>query len=147
MIRSRPLVIAVVLLVIIGFVVKRVFSPKPTSTTAKPTPFHTSGLLPGSALADSLGNGRPTLVDFGAEWCPPCQQQAPVLDEVVELYRDKANIVYIDTEQYGSIADSYGIKSIPTQIFFDANGKEVSRHLGFYPLEEIRRDLDQLRSQ
>lgn len=97
--------------------------------------------LDATKLADSLGNGRPTLVDFGAGTCDQCKKEAPLLDAAVEKYRGKANVVFVDTNSFESVAKQYGVRLIPTQIFFDAKGKEVSRHIGFHPAEALTADL------
>jgi thioredoxin 1 len=97
--------------------------------------------LAGPQLQKCLSSGKPTLVDFGAGWCEQCKLEAPVLDAAVEKYRGKANVVFVDTNRYEPIARQYGIKLIPTQIFFDAKGKEVGRHVGFHPAEAVAADL------
>jgi len=97
--------------------------------------------LPGSALAGSLRSGKPTMADFGAGWCRACQEQEPILHQAVARYQGKANVVYVDTNQYPDLTRQYGIRVIPTQIFFDAQGNEVSRHMGGYPLADIDRDF------
>jgi len=81
------------------------------------------------------------MVDFGASWCRPCQQQEPILHQAAARYQGQANIVYVDTGEYASLARQYGIRVIPTQIFFDSRGNEVSRHMGVYPLADIDREL------
>ena len=97
--------------------------------------------LPGSKLAECLSNGRPTMADFGAGWCKPCQMMEPVLVQAATRYEGKANVVYVDTDKYPQIARSYRIASIPTQIFFDAEGWKVSQHIGYWPIEDVGRAL------
>ena len=97
--------------------------------------------LPGSKLAECLKSGRPTMADFGAGWCKPCQMMEPVLVQAATKYEGKANVVYVDTDKYAQVARSYGIASIPTQIFFDAKGKKVSQHIGYWPIEDVGRAL------
>ena len=97
--------------------------------------------LPGSKLAECLKSGRPTMVDFGAGWCRPCQMMEPVLVQAATKYEGKANVVYVDTDKYADVARSYRIASIPTQIFFDAKGEKVSQHIGYWPIEDVGRAL------
>jgi len=97
--------------------------------------------LPGSKLAECLKSGRPTMVDFGAGWCRPCQMMEPVLVQAATRYDGKANVVYVDTDKYADVARSYRIASIPTQIFFDAKGEKVSQHIGYWPIEDVGRAL------
>ncbi len=81
----------------------------------------------------------PKLIDFGAKKCIPCKKMAPILEDFKENYNKKFTTQFIDVWQprNENIAIKYQIKSIPTQIFFDADGKELFRHLGFYSKEEM----------
>ncbi len=81
----------------------------------------------------------PKLVDLGAKKCIPCKKMAPILDELTEEYKGVFDVVFIDVWQPENKAEAqkYGIQSIPTQIFFDANGKELGRHEGFISKEDI----------
>jgi thioredoxin 1 len=87
--------------------------------------------LPGSALAKCLKSGRPTMADFGRGWCKPCKAMVPILDRAARDYRGKANIVFVEMGEYEKLARQYRIAFMPTQIFFDAKGKEMSRHIGY----------------
>jgi thioredoxin 1 len=100
--------------------------------------------LPGSSLTECLQNGRPTMVDFGAGWCRPCKEMEPVVTDAATKYTGKADIVFVDTDKYSSIARRYGIRLIPTQIFFDAEGKEVFRNSGVLPLHKIDEQFTRL---
>jgi thioredoxin 1 len=94
-------------------------------------------LLPGSKLEEALTNGQPTMADFGAGWCQACKMMDPVLKQAARKYEGKADIVYVDTDKFPQMARDYKIRAIPTQIFFDAAGQEVNRHMGYWPIEEI----------
>ena len=102
------------------------------------------GPRPGSDLGLCRRSGRPTLADFGAGTCEQCKKQAPVLDEVAQSYQGEANVVYVNVNAYPALTQSWGVKAIPTQIFFDAKGMEVSRHLGYYPPEKIATEFTKL---
>ena len=102
------------------------------------------GPLPGSALADCLKSGRPTMADFGRTWCKPCKAMVPILKQAAQDYRGEANIVFVDLGKYAKEARHYGIKAMPTQIFFDARGKEAARHVGFLGTEGIDSRLKEL---
>jgi thioredoxin 1 len=108
---------------------------------AQPEPKEPVEPLPGSKLKQALSSGQPTMVDFGAGWCQPCKMMDPVLKEAARKYQGKANIVYVDTDEFPQMARDYKIRAIPTQIFFDSSGKEVNRHMGYWPLEELDRQL------
>ncbi|MBN1458165.1 MAG: thioredoxin family protein [Armatimonadetes bacterium] len=97
--------------------------------------------LPGSQLAAALASGKPTMVDFGAGWCQACKMMDPVLKQSAKKYRGTANIVYVDTDKFPQIARDHHITAIPTQIFFDSSGKEANRHMGYWPIEEVAKQL------
>jgi thioredoxin 1 len=99
------------------------------------------GPLPGSKLADCLKSGRPTLADFGKEWCEPCKAMVPVLKQAAQDYRGKASIVFVNLEEYPDLDRQYRIAAMPTQIFFDGKGKEIKRHMGYMSAEEVAREL------
>lgn len=75
--------------------------------------------------------GMVTMLDIGAATCIPCKMMAPILEKLDKTYRGKAAIIYLDVRYHREKAISFGINGIPTQIFFDKNGKEVYRHIGF----------------
>ncbi|HEU67933.1 MAG TPA: thioredoxin [Candidatus Acetothermia bacterium] len=79
----------------------------------------------------------PKLVDLGADKCIPCKQMAPILEELRVEYAGVFEVVFIDVWKNPAEADRYGIRIIPTQIFYDATGKELFRHVGFYSKEQI----------
>jgi len=95
------------------------------------------GPLPGSKLADCLKSGRPTMADFGRGWCKPCKAMVPVLKQAAQDYWGKANIVFVELGEYMDLARKYRITVMPEQIFFDAKGKEVTRHMGYIDNEGI----------
>jgi thioredoxin 1 len=88
--------------------------------------------------------GMATMIDLGADKCIPCRMMAPILSELKETYKDKAAIVFIDVWKNPEEAKKYGIRAIPTQIFFDRHGKEMYRHVGFMDKESIVAVLEKL---
>ena len=84
------------------------------------------------------------MVDLGAHNCIPCKMMAPVLEKMTKKYEGRAAILFIDVWQHPGQGEKFGIKAIPTQIFFDHTGKEVFRHAGFYSSAKIARILDPL---
>jgi len=88
--------------------------------------------------------GMVTLIDLGANQCVPCKLMAPILDKLQKDYKDKAAIVVIDVYKHNDQVQRFGIRAIPTQIFFDPNGKEVSRHTGFMSEKAIVEQLTQM---
>jgi thiol-disulfide isomerase/thioredoxin len=89
-------------------------------------------------------SGKPSLVDFGAKGCIPCDKLAPILEAMEKKYEGRANVVFVSVREEQILASRYGIQSIPVQIFFDADGKEVFRHTGFWPQEELEKKLAEL---
>jgi len=79
----------------------------------------------------------PRLVDLGAGKCIPCKMMAPILEKLKKEYAGIFNVEFIDVWKNPDEAKKYGIKIIPTQIFFDATGKELFRHEGFFAKEDI----------
>lgn len=90
-----------------------------------------------------LQANKPVLVDFWAEWCGPCRALAPVLDEVAKELGDKVQIVKINVDENGDLAQSYGIRGIPTMIFFK-NGSATKTLVGLQPKTEIVKSLNEL---
>lgn len=81
--------------------------------------------------------GMVTMVDLGAQSCIPCKMMAPILEELEKEYKGKAAIIFIDVWQNKDEAKRFAVSMIPTQIFFDRNGKEVYRHTGFLEKQAI----------
>jgi len=81
--------------------------------------------------------GLPRLVDLGAGKCIPCKMMKPILEELKTQYKDQFEVVFIDVWENPKAADPYNINLIPTQIFFDKDGKELFRHEGFFAKEDI----------
>ena len=79
----------------------------------------------------------PKLLDLGASKCIPCKMMATVLEELKKEYAGKLEVEFIDVWKNPDAAKQYGIEIIPTQIFFDAGGKELFRHVGFFAKEDI----------
>lgn len=79
----------------------------------------------------------PKLVDLGADKCIPCRKMAPILEELKKDYAGQFEVVFIDVWKNEEEAGKYKIQLIPTQIFYDATGKERYRHEGFLPKADI----------
>lgn len=79
----------------------------------------------------------PRLVDLGAGKCIPCRQMKPILDDLAQNYATHFETIFIDVWENRAEGQRYGIRMIPTQIFFDAAGKELFRHEGFMAKKDI----------
>jgi len=80
---------------------------------------------------------RPRLLDLGAGKCIPCKQMKPILETLTRQYAEQLEVVFIDVWQDRQAAAPYGIRMIPTQIFYSADGRELARHEGFMSLKDI----------
>jgi thioredoxin 1 len=86
--------------------------------------------------------GMVTLVDLGARSCIPCKMMAPILERLEKRYAGRAAVIFLDVWKDPKPANYFGIRAIPTQIFFDKDGKEVYRHMGFMSEEDIVKQLN-----
>lgn len=89
----------------------------------------------------TLVSGKPTLIDLGARTCIPCKKMAPILEGLSTEYKGKANVLFIDVHEDSAAADRFKVRMIPTQVFFDAKGKEIKRHIGFMDKADIVKEL------
>lgn len=97
-----------------------------------------SGTSTSSALQGSAeSSGLPKLVDVGADKCIPCIKMAPILDKLKEDFSGRMEVLFVDVWTFKEQAAKYGVRTIPTQIFYAADGKELYRHIGFFSREEI----------
>ena len=95
---------------------------------------HTGPEVDGQAVVEG---DLPRLVDLGADKCVPCKMMAPILEELKTEYAGRFTVVFIDVWKNTEAGKEYGIKVIPTQIFFAADGTELFRHEGFFGREDI----------
>lgn len=112
--------------------------------------FNAQAELPSSsdaAVRQALTSGKPTVIDLGARTCIPCKKMAPILEGLSAEYRGKASVLFIDVHENQSAADRFKVRMIPTQIFFDGKGKEVSRHIGFMEKADIVKQLQAAKSR
>ena len=97
-----------------------------------------------ASLPEAPVKGMVTLLDLGANKCIPCKMMAPILEDLKREYQGKAAFVVIDVWQHMDQAEKYRIRAIPTQIFFDKEGNEVLRHVGFMSKKDIVEVLEKL---
>ena len=96
-----------------------------------------------SNFNDIVSKNSVVLVDFWAEWCGPCKMLTPTINEVADDYKDKAVIGKLNVDENPTIAAEYGIRSIPSLLFFK-DGKVQKQIMGAVAKEEISSALDEL---
>jgi len=86
----------------------------------------------------------PCLVDVGADYCAPCAEMVPILEELKKEYAGVLIVELVDAGKNPAAGQRYGVRSIPTQIFYNADGKELKRHIGFISKQEILDEFQKL---
>ena len=139
--------IIIVLVIVVVFVLYLKHGQKATGALPRPVNNSTNNAVHSEGQVNQLSstgekNGRvekpiPLLLDLGATKCIPCKMMAPILEELREEYRGRFEVVFIDIWENKEAISRYNVRVIPTQIFFNAGGKELFRHQGFYSKEQI----------
>ncbi|TXS06308.1 thioredoxin [Streptomyces sp. col6] len=91
--------------------------------------------------AEVLGEDRPVLVEFTADWCGPCRQLAPVLGAIAEEERERLRVVQIDVDHNPAISARYGVLSMPTLMVF-RDGEPVKSMVGARPKRRLLQELE-----
>lgn len=135
--KTARIVIVTALALVVGvvFATKQAQSKKAATTTCCPG---VAALETAAAAVTAPGRTNlPRLLDLGADKCIPCKMMAPILAEFKRDYADHFITEFIDVWKNPEAGTQYGVEMIPTQIFFDADGKELFRHVGFYGKEDM----------
>jgi len=85
----------------------------------------------------AVNNKLPQLVDLGASSCIPCKMMVPILEDIKKEYAGRLKVVFIDVRENPDAGREYGIRIIPTQIFYNASDNEMFRHEGFMSKKDI----------
>jgi thiol-disulfide isomerase/thioredoxin len=89
-------------------------------------------------------SGKPSMIEFGADGCTPCELMKPVLENMRKNYQEKLNVIFVHVGENPVLGSRFGIRSIPVQAFYDKSGKEHFRHIGFFAEEEVVKKLKEM---
>jgi thioredoxin 1 len=101
----------------------------------------TKAVTDSSFESDVLKSSKPVLVDYWAEWCGPCRQVGPVLEEIAKEYASKIEIVKLNVDENPEVVRTYGIMNIPTLTVFK-DGQVVKEIVGAKPKSALLRELE-----
>ena len=90
--------------------------------------------------AQVLASPLPVLVEFAADWCPPCKMLKPIVDAIARRYEGKLTVGIVDSDAYPEMVSNFGVMGLPTLILFQ-NGSPVQRIVGYTPRERIEAKL------
>lgn len=136
---AKILIVLAVALAVVGAVALKKNKAPAEANTATPAVAVASAPTdgPGAKAAPVAGVKLPKLIDLGADKCIPCKMMAPILEGLKKEYAGRMDVEFLDVWKNPEVGQKYGIEVIPTQIFFDASGKELFRHTGFFGKEDI----------
>ena len=129
------LALAFVLLMIVGPIC--LAGDPPADQSAPPVYAVKGEVLATSRLDIDFSKYMITFIELGADRCIPCKKMQPIMKEIAAAYPDRVQVVFYDVWKDPAPAEKYGIQLIPTQVFVDQKGKEIARHVGLFPKEEI----------
>ena len=134
----KILIVAALAVVVVGAVALRNRRTPTEAISAPPTvAVGEAAAAPANSAPPVATAKLPRMVDLGAGRCIPCKMMAPILAELKRDYADRFFTEFVDVWENPDAGKPYGIEVIPTQIFYDADGKELFRHVGFYGKEDI----------
>lgn len=131
---GKTLIVVILIAAVIGVIaIKNRNGQEPTDDRISGAEAAADEAAPGDAVSDKI----PTLIDLGSKSCIPCKMMEPILANLKTEYAGRMKVVFIDVWKNQDAGKQYGIRVIPTQIFFDADGEELFRHEGFMSREDI----------
>lgn len=138
-------VVALLIGMLVGFKVTQARKPQTSPTIPPPK---------GAPLAPGVANAAdprqkaaalPKLLELGSTECAQCKEMAPIIDALTAELKGKVEVSFTDVDKDPAVVDQYKIDLIPTQVFLDAEGKELFRHTGVFQREEILAKMNELK--
>ncbi|MDT7806928.1 MAG: thioredoxin 1 [Acidobacteriota bacterium] len=102
---------------------------------------YVSEVSDGAFEREVVGSDLPVVLDFWAEWCPPCRALAPTFEELAKQYAGRVRFLKLNVDENAQVPQRFGIKGIPTLVFFDG-GREVERVVGASTNDALARIID-----
>ena len=134
-INKAQFVLALALMTVVGSVG---FAAAPPADQTKPPVYAVNGeVLVTNRLDIDFSKYQVTFLELGADRCIPCKKMQPIMKEIAAAFPDRIQVVFYDVWKDSAPAEKYDVQLIPTQVFLDQNGKEIARHVGLFPKEEI----------
>jgi thioredoxin 1 len=93
--------------------------------------------------AQVLDAQQPVLVDFGADWCPPCRMLEPIVDQIADAYVGQMRVGSVNADDYPDLQERYGVMGLPTLILFQ-NGEPTKYMIGYQPRQRIESQINPL---
>lgn len=90
-----------------------------------------------NVLSKAKKERKAVMLELGSVGCIPCEQMKPVMEKLRKNYRGRLEVFFVDVRKDREAAGRFGVSMIPTQVFIDNKGNEFSRHIGYFPYEEI----------
>ncbi len=118
---------------------------KKPENTAAPKSDTSQNVAPNLPPGLDMEKGKPYVIDFYADWCPPCRQMKPVFAEMEKKYGSEIKFVKADVDEFPDLAKSYGVEAIPTFVLVNSEGEEVSRITGACPASDLETALKGIR--
>lgn len=125
------------ILAVLGVAVALALVARQRGVVCPPSPGLTDPSATGSVSPAPAAGGLPRLVDLGSGKCVPCRMMAPILEDLKKSYAGRFEVTFVDVWEQREVGEKYGVRVIPTQVFYDPSGKELWRHEGFLSREDI----------
>lgn len=136
-------VVPVALLTIVGLVIISGTDKESRSLQSEDQVTEVS-FITGDEIPALLANGRYSMIEFGGRSCTPCKQMQPILAELIAAHGTVIDIVNIYMDDDFKPFDAFDVYLLPTQVIFDKNGEELSRHIGVWPKMEVEEEYRRL---